>query len=276
MMFKYFLELQNRLIYLFTNWVFLCLVSCYYKESLLYFVTKPCLFKILDVVPYFIYTNVTEILVIYLQLIIYLSAYLSFPYFILHAWNFFSPGLNKVEHFHTRLILILSTAMWGISTHLSYAFLIPLTWDYFSKFETNSETNLLGLYLELKLNEYICFLSEIYISSFIIFQSFILILMFMKKSNKNLALIIKTRKFLYLLILIIASILTPPDVTSQVFVAAPVIGACEFFFTYSYYLANIKIIINQGNQLKLIKKAVTKTSQLNDNGKKDFQPKDIN
>jgi sec-independent protein translocase protein TatC len=224
---KYLLELRNRFSYLFMNWVFICITSYYYKESLLYFITKPCLFKILDVAPYFIYTNVTEILIIYLQLIIDVATYFSFPYLIFHTWNFFSPGLNKIEYFYTKFILVLSTAMWSISTCLSYTFIIPLTWNYFSKFETNSETNLLGLYLELKLNEYIYFLNEIYISSFIIFQSFILIIIFLEKNKKNLKFIIKIRKFLYLLILIIASIITPPDVISQFCVAVPVICTYE-------------------------------------------------
>jgi sec-independent protein translocase protein TatC len=224
---KYLLELRNRFSYLFANWLFICIASYHYKESLLYFITKPCLFRILDVAPYFIYTNVTEIIIIHLQLIVDVATYFSFPYLIFHTWNFFKPGLNKIEHFYAKLILVLSIIMWSTSTCLSYVFIVPLAWNYFSKFETNSETNLLGLYLELKLNEHIDFLNEIYVSSFVIFQSFIFIIIFLEKNKKNLKFIIKIRKFLYLLILIIASILTPPDVTSQLCVAVPIICIYE-------------------------------------------------
>jgi sec-independent protein translocase protein TatC len=128
-----------------------------------------------------------------------------------------------------------------VSTYLSYTFTIPFMRDCCSKSETNSETNLLGLYLKLKLSEYIRFLSEIYVSSFIIFQSLILIIVFLDKNKKSLKFIIKTRKFLYLFILIIASILTPPDIINQLCVALPLIEVYEFLLML-LLLHNYKII----------------------------------
>ena len=99
------IELRNRLVYLFILLISISLISFFYKESVLYLVVKSSLFQIKNDLPFFIYTDLTEVFTIYLKLSIVTGIYLSTPFFFMHVWLFISPGLYKSEYLLIRRIL---------------------------------------------------------------------------------------------------------------------------------------------------------------------------
>ena len=92
---KYFLEIKNRLILLLLTWLSTILVSYFYKETLLFIVVQSNTFINVNehlAFFYFIFTDVTEILSVYLKLIMFLSSQIFFIYLIYHFFFVFKPG----------------------------------------------------------------------------------------------------------------------------------------------------------------------------------------
>lgn len=100
-MMKYFSEIINRIILLLITILSTLFMSYLYKETLLFLITQPerlVFNNNSSSVFYFIFTNVTEILSVYVQLISFLGfqAFLFFTFY--HCFVFFSPAMFKSEY----------------------------------------------------------------------------------------------------------------------------------------------------------------------------------
>lgn len=240
-MLYYFFEWRNRLFYIFISWLFFFLISFFYKESLLYFLVKINTFQNKFIFPYFIYTHLTEVFNTYILLSFNISLYLSFPIILSHLFYFFAPGLYKFEYRLFKKFITISIFLWVSNNILTYYFFFPFIWNYFCYFDTNISQGPLSLYFEAKLNEYVDFLIYFYILTNLLSQIFFWVYLFILNYNPfDLSFINKSRKYLYLLIFIFATLLTPPDITSQFFFAIPLIILSEliivFFLVKNEYL----------------------------------------
>mgnify|MGYP003449326516 FL=1 len=101
----YYLEIKNRIILLFITWLFTIFVCYLYKEVILFFILNSThVFVFTSTIEnqnlshYFIFTDVTEIFYVYLNLILFISNQIFFFSFFYHFLMFLSPGLYKFEH----------------------------------------------------------------------------------------------------------------------------------------------------------------------------------
>jgi sec-independent protein translocase protein TatC len=232
-MLYYFLEFRNRLFYILISCLLFFVIAFFYKEALLYFLVKINLFQNKTLFPYFIYTHLTEVFNTYILLSFISALYLSFPIILIHLFYFISPGLYTFEFILFKKFILISFFVWILNNLLTYYFLVPLIWNYFCYFDSNSLQGPLSLYFEAKLNEYVDFLIYLYLLTNILSQIFFFIYLFVLNYNPfDLVFINKSRKYLYLLIFIFASILTPPDVISQFFFAIPLLILSEFIIIF--------------------------------------------
>lgn len=106
---KYILEIKSRAILLFANGFSVILVGYLYKEIILFVIIEPNLLinikKSLETF-YFIFTDVTEVFLIYFKLIIFLSLQILYVYSIYHFFIYLSPALFHFEYLYLRFILI--------------------------------------------------------------------------------------------------------------------------------------------------------------------------
>ena len=102
-MLKYFLEIKNRLILLLITWISTILISYFYKETLLFIIIQPNLFininEHLDFF-YFIFTDVTEVLSVYLKLVMFLSFQTLYIYITYHLFVFLSSAFFYLEYLY--------------------------------------------------------------------------------------------------------------------------------------------------------------------------------
>lgn len=235
-MFNYFFELRNRLIYIFLTVLFLTLLSFNYKEALLFFLVKPSLFVYQTNLPYFIYTNLTEIFLTYIKLSIIISIYIAIPFIIQHFWKFFKPGLYITEHLYLKTALYIFYFIWIISTLIVHYFLLPQLWQFFSGFDINIFQGPLGLHFEAKLNEYLNFLISMYFNCCFGSQIVISLIIFtLNIGEQNLNFVKNLRSYIYLVSLFIAAIITPPDILSQLLAA--------FFILVTYEIVIFFLLI---------------------------------
>ena len=221
-------ELKNRLTYLIITFISLSFISFLYKESLLYFIVKSSLFQIKNELPFFIYTNLMEVFLTYLKLSILTGIYLTLPFFFFHAWLFFSPGFYKSEYKSAKKLFSICGSVWVLNNFFIYNFLVPWIWNFFLKFGKDSSKSPLSLCFEIKLNDYVEFLliTMIYCSLASQFL-FIFILWILNKNQDNLFSIKQIRHYVYIFVFAFATLVTPPDVVSQLILGLPIITIYE-------------------------------------------------
>ena len=116
-----------------------------------------------------------------------------------------------------------------------YTLLIPYCWKFFCGFELNYEKSGVGIQLETRLYEYLNFFTEIFFSLNIVLNLCLFLSFFLLKFP--IRILIKIRKIIYFFSFILATILTPPDIISQILVGICIIATYEFFL-FSIFLTN--------------------------------------
>jgi len=127
--------------------------------------------------------------------------------------------------------------------------------------------------LKLKFTEYIDFYISLYSLCNGSCQVFLILFLFIETRFDKINFIKNSRKIIYFILFIIATLITPPDVTSQIIIGCSFILMYEFIIVFLF----LKLLLFQlGNQLKLINIPTVKTKYPIDKGKKDFNPIYIN
>jgi len=227
MIYQYFLEIQNRLLLLLYGWVFTATVSYFYKETLLFILIKPNFFLINPIPIYFIFTSITEILSTYLKLIYFLSNQVLFVCLSYHILLFLSPGLYYFEYRLLKIIFFASLFFSFYSIFILNNIILPACWFFFLSFQKTMTSHTVNLFFEAKINEYVKFYVNLYYMCNLTCQMFMTLILFIIYIKGDLKLIKKFRKIYYLLFIIFATIITPPDIATQLLLCGCIIVIFE-------------------------------------------------
>ncbi len=222
---EHFAELRSRLINIIIIYIIAFCIAYYFAEEIYFFAAKP-LIGILGSKTHFIYTGLTEAFFTYLNLAAKFAFVIILPVIIFHLYKFLAPGLYKNEKNMLRFLVISSPILFFLGICFVYNFVMPKAFEFLLSFQQNKNLEY-SVNLEAKINEYISLFTSLLLSFGIAFQLpiFILTLVFMniiKAENLR-----KNRRFAIIFIFIIAGIITPPDVLSQLFLAFPLMGLYE-------------------------------------------------
>jgi len=227
MFYSYFLEIRNRFLLIVYAWVFTSLASYLYKETLLFLLIKPN-FCLTNPIPiYFIFTSITEIFSTYLKLIYFLSNQICLMCFFYHVLLFFSPGLYYYEYQLLKKVFLIGLVFFFFSIIILNTVILPACWNFFLSYQKTIANNSVSLYFEAKINEYLKFYVNLYYMCNFSCQLFMIIILFLIYIKGNLKLIKKFRKIFYLSFVVFATIITPPDVTTQLILSGSMIGIYE-------------------------------------------------
>jgi len=237
MLLYYFSEIKNRIILLILSWISTFYICYNYKEILLFLFIKPSLnltYKFNKI--YFITTNITEIFNTYINLASFISNQVVFFYFLNHFILFIIPGLYKYEINSVKKVIFIYLIFLITSTLTFYFILLPVSWNFFFHFQKILSNNQLNLYFEAKLSEYLDFFMNLNQISTFICQFFTLIFIYITSIKNYLTFIKKYKKIIFFVLLILATIITPPDILSQI-----ILGSFIIIF-YEIIIISILII----------------------------------
>lgn len=226
---KYYKEIKNRFILTFFAWI-LCLSTCYYyKETILFIIINSNnLFLNSNEKPYFIFTNVTEIFYVYFELVTFISNQILLFIFAYQVIMFLSLGLYQLELKRIKKIFQICLLTWLFSLILLFNFIIPFTWKFFLSFQVNSnDKRLISFFFEAKLNEYFYYFIDLYYICLVNCQFLVLLLVALTTIGENSKKTKTFRKLFYLIFVIFSTIITPPDVVSQICISGILIAIYE-------------------------------------------------
>lgn len=210
----YLLEIKQRFIKIILFFVITFGICYFFSENIYQFLLKP-LTKLQD--EKLIYTHLFEAFFTYVKTTFISASLLSLPFLILQIYLFAAPGLYKKERKIFWFYIAISATLFLTSIILVYFYIIPLVWKFFLSFQSSSLTFI------PKINEYLSVVFSLFLGFAVMFQLPVLLIFLNHINIIDVNSLQKWRKFVVVLIFIIAAFLTPPDIFSQVLLAIPLL-----------------------------------------------------
>lgn len=144
---------------------------------------------------------------------------ISFPYVFWEIWSFIGPGLYEKERRGTRGAVFFVSFLFMLGVLFGYYIISPLSVNFLSHY--NVDPSILN---EFELTNYVSTISMIVLSTAILFQLPMVVLVLTKAGLVTPEGMKTYRRHAIIAILILGALLTPPDPISQVLVAIPLFG----------------------------------------------------
>ena len=154
---------------------------------------------------------------------------LAFPYLVFEIWRFISPGLHSHERLYSILLFFFSIILFTIGILFGYFIIIPFSINFLSTYIISDtiENNIHFI-------SFIRTISTIVLTSGVLFQLPIVVYFLTKFNFVNSNQLKQYRRHAFVIILLLASVLTPPDIFSQILIAIPIVILYEFSIFISY------------------------------------------
>lgn len=160
---------------------------------------------------------------------------LGFPYILWELWRFISPALYEKERKHAQLFIFVASLLFFMGVLFGYFVIIPMSVNFFATF-TVSES----IKNEFNLDSYISMLKTSVIACGLFFELPIIIYFLTKLGLVTADFLRKYRKYAIVIVLIVAAIVTPPDVVSQIIVSIPMLLIYEVSIHISAWVGKNK------------------------------------
>ena len=152
---------------------------------------------------------------------------LSFPFIGFQLWRFVAPGLYKKEKNAFLPFMLASPFMFFIGGAFAYYVVMPLAYDFFLNFQQFGEGESAQIDFQGSAGEYLS-LTVTFIMAFgLCFQLPVLLGLLGKVGLVSTEGLKSVRKYAIVAILVVAGIVTPPDVFTQVILFVVVYGLYE-------------------------------------------------
>jgi len=165
-----------------------------------------------------LYTGLSDGLMIQFSLAGLVALIITIPVFMWHIWAYVAPGLHKNEKSLLLPIFLLSPLLFLIGVCFAFYVLFPIVFKFFIDL---SESVDIPVVLFPAVRGYLSFTIGLLKVFGIAFQ-LPLVLVVLNRIGvlpKNIA--TKSRRYVIILIFIVAAVLTPPDIVSQILLALP-------------------------------------------------------
>lgn len=156
----------------------------------------------------------------------------AFPYVFWQFWSFVSPGLRQNESNAVRGITLYTALLFFTGVLFGYYIIAPLSLQFLGNYELADVESTITIMSYMKL------VASITLATGIVFQLPIAIYFLTKVGLVTPEFLKKFRKHALVATLVLAAVITPPDLTSQILVALPVLVLYEISILISRRVVN--------------------------------------
>ena len=234
------MELRTRLLWSVAAFG-IAFAVCYYFSAQIYgFLARP----LADILQQqgggerrMIFTALYEAFFTYLKVAFFGAVFFSFPVWATQLWLFVAPGLYRSEKKAVYPFLIASPFLFVAGAALAYYFIFPLAWRFFITFETPPGQGSLPIQLEAKVSEYLSLVMQMILAFGVAFQMPVLLTLLCRVGILDVATLRKGRRYAVVGMFVVAAVLTPPDVISQIGLAVPLLALYELSILAAVWMA---------------------------------------
>jgi sec-independent protein translocase protein TatC len=193
-----------------------------------------------DLVFSLINTNMSGQFTTHIMVAFFTGLVISFPYLLWEIWRFIKPALYEKERKYANGLVFWGSMLFALGILFGYYVITPMSVYFFGNYHVSEAVN-----NQINLSSFIDTVVSTTFWTGIVFELPIIVYFLAKIGIVGPATLKSIRKIAYVVILIVAAIITPPDVTSQIIVSIPL-----------FILYEISIIIASRIEKNKIKEAL--------------------
>lgn len=152
-----------------------------------------------------------------------LAVLLASPYILFELFRFISPALYEREKKYSYLVAGIIYFLFILGLLMSYFILFPISFQFLATYQVDKE-----IVNTITLSSYISTFTTLTFMMGIVFQLPVLAYILGKMEIINADMLKKYRSIAFIIIMIVAAIITPPDIFTLVMVTIPIYGLYEF------------------------------------------------
>lgn len=212
---RHLAALRKRLIIIFAVNISVALICYQFMETLIQYILN------LNPGMKLVYLTPSEPFMACIALALTSAIVLCSPITILQIWLFIAPGLYKKEKLYVLLSLFFGFFFFIAGVIFGYFVALPITLDFFMRITVESVT------AAVSIKSFVSFCNTTLLSFGAVFELPVVVFLLSLLGILKPAFMKKSHGVLILIIFIIAAIITPPDVVSQVLLAIPMVILLE-------------------------------------------------
>ena len=242
MIYAYFKELYYRSCLVFFSWCFLICICFLYREMLVFLIILPIFKLSKNLFFYLIYTNIAELLNIYINTALLIGNFVTILYILFHVISFIHSGLyfSEIRLLKTVLYSLISTV--SLSYSLVNLLIIPILYFYFEILQKSAAQKYLNFQLETRIDEYLFFYMGLVkvLCFFLLIYLFICVyLNYLIKKSHNIKVI---RRYTYFSFFVCSTIFSPPELIYQLFFGIVFSFLFEQIILVTFFQISIKTL----------------------------------
>ncbi|MBR2342529.1 MAG: twin-arginine translocase subunit TatC [Alphaproteobacteria bacterium] len=213
---QHFSELRRRILWCLLIFVIAFCAGLFFAPYMQDFLTQP----LLSVWPNatLLYSGLADGMMIQLSLALMFALIVILPVVLWHVWAYVAPGLHENERRFIWPILVMSPILFVVGAAFAFWVLFPMAFKFFV--ELNQVAPVPAVLMPA-VRDYLGFAIGMLRVFGVAFQLPLVMVLLNRIGVLSRSRVIKMRRYAIVAIIVVAAVLTPPDVISQVLLALP-------------------------------------------------------
>jgi len=226
---SHLVELRDRLIRAFLAVLVVFLAIVYWAPQIYSVFAEP-LIATLPAGSSMIATDVTAPFFVPIKVTMMVAFVLALPYVLYQAWAFVAPGLYTHERRLAIPIIVSSFGLFLVGMAFAYFLVFPAVFGFVASYTPE------GVQMATDIDKYLSFALSLFLVFGLSFETPVVQMVLVRMGIVSIQKMIDFRPYFIVIAFIIAAVVTPPDVISQLMLAIPLCLLYQFGIFLARYI----------------------------------------